>query len=69
MLLIKFLKHIHNDIGLKVSNFKFIILNRFNISREHIKTKLRYGSRSRILRIKNIGTNVSINVNIIGKKS
>ncbi len=37
MLLIKFLKHIHNDVGLKVSNFKFIILNRFNISREHIK--------------------------------
>ncbi len=40
MLLIKFLKHIHNDVGLKVSNFKFIILNRFNISREHIKQNL-----------------------------
>ncbi len=39
MLLIKFLKHIHNDVGLKLSNFKFIILNRFNISRGHIKNK------------------------------
>ncbi len=37
ILLIKFLKHIHNDVGLKVSNFKFIILNRFNISIGHIK--------------------------------
>ena len=42
---------------------------RDSISRGHIKTKLRYGSRGRILRIKNIGTNISINVNIIGKKS
>ncbi len=66
VLLIKFLKHIHNDVGSKISDFRFIILNRFNIGRRYIKTKLRYGSRGRILKIKNIGTNVSVNVNIIG---
>ncbi len=69
VLLIKFLKHIHNDVESKVSNFEFIILNRFDIGRRYIKTKLRYGSRGRILKIKNIGTNVNINITIIGKKS
>ncbi len=66
-LLIKFLKYIYNDVKLKTTRYKFALINNLDVGRTNIRTKLRFGSRGRILRIKGVRSNINININIIGE--
>ncbi|PIM96551.1 50S Ribosomal protein L22p/L17e [Candidatus Hodgkinia cicadicola] len=68
LLLIKFLKYIYDDAGLRASYYRFILLSSFNVGRGTVRTRLKYGARGRILKIKNIKSNINININIIGKE-